>query len=704
MRRELQTARVLAESRSSGRNTRGALFLSLKSTQHHFGDVPKILKQSGWDVRQETEQDRAPLVLTPTMLDGVHLVCHTDGTNTNSREIYQQCQRYAIPTALQMDGVVEYANTFLNPKSGHAFLRPAPAEFVCAASSHDQRILQSLGNQTIATGLPRLDGFANAVEQYQKKSEPIGVLVATANEPACTKGGRQRVLEELASLKAALKQRAVPVRWRISHEFAKLLSVQRDESPLVESMASTCAVLTTVSTLAIESMLANLPTAIIHPHPWPLWIPSAWIWNGSSTKGVQDDCESIKALRGVDAASSRVAEESMQGVMQSNQPCKENDVNLMLDSLLEPDQSTMSLQSHIRKIYSTGCASQSVVDVLQEKAYSSSVSLEKCVPDISYPATGSTLERAVHEAIGNGFAKICILTSRSKAAGLAATLAPHMQSIAGFVIANASPNAQYLGKPVWSHKDGLDPNHVDCLLIDECLNDIYLQLLRHSYLSGEPPPCFQTDICVRLIGKDQSNMNHLESVFADIKARRKQGNILTTLEPGFINAQSVRPTESNLPKASMLILRGGEDDFSHYAQLKKQRQAGLLIRSLVWSDAELTAPQRFAALIKDNKISHYAIFGAGRHTVRLLLNSEVSIQPSCILDDHAIDGMEIWGIPVLHPISFSNSDCSNIEAIIISSCQYQSELTQNCKAHFGDSIQIYHLYDSISMTAREHQK
>ena len=55
-----------------------------------------------------------------------------------------------------MDGITEYRNTFENPRVEHDFLRPAPVDVVACAGRVDERHLRGLGNDAIATGLPRL--------------------------------------------------------------------------------------------------------------------------------------------------------------------------------------------------------------------------------------------------------------------------------------------------------------------------------------------------------------------------------------------------------------------------------------------------------------------------------------------------------------------------------------------------------------------
>src|SRR5690606_2897275 len=116
-------------------------------------------------------------------------------------------------TVLLMDGIVEWRNTFVNPRVGEAFLRPAPVELIACAGENDRRILESLGNRAVATGLPRL-AAAGRTPPLSDSEAPV--LVATARTPAFTLAERTRLLAALAKLRDALEVGGVPVVWRLT--------------------------------------------------------------------------------------------------------------------------------------------------------------------------------------------------------------------------------------------------------------------------------------------------------------------------------------------------------------------------------------------------------------------------------------------------------------------------------------------------------
>lgn len=183
------------------------------------------------------------------------------------------------PTVLLVDGVMEFANTCMNPWLGPAHLRRMPHDVVLAMGPLQGAILEALGNRVMVTGLPRLDGFAGRVARARNHIEPDRyVLVSTALAPAMDDGALSRVGSMLRSLREILREHGLEARWRVDAALARGLGVPADDTPLALSLAGARATITTASTLGVESMLAGVPTAVAHPHPWPLWAPAGWVW------------------------------------------------------------------------------------------------------------------------------------------------------------------------------------------------------------------------------------------------------------------------------------------------------------------------------------------------------------------------------------------------------------------------------------------
>jgi len=318
-----------------------ALLIALSCGHHHFPGVAQALNARDWATTTDTAQHHPPLTLSKDQLDHADLILHPDGVNHNATNLLIQTREASKPLVLLMDGVLEYANTFLNPNAGPNFLRPAPGNLVLASGAHDTKVLQALGNHAIATGLPRLAEFARCFKAKPTEPQSTTILIATANQPAFTPESKARLLATLDKIKAAAARRSITLRWRIADELAAELKITNDPRGLAESIASSDAVLTTASTLAIESMIADRPTAIIHPHPWPLWIPAAWIYQPQTSQSI-DHTLAVNTH-----AANTAAAESIAQITQSTPSHHTVNLDSLLDSLLAPDPSLLALQSRI---------------------------------------------------------------------------------------------------------------------------------------------------------------------------------------------------------------------------------------------------------------------------------------------------------------------------------------------------------------------
>ncbi|MBC7772132.1 MAG: hypothetical protein H7210_06540, partial [Pyrinomonadaceae bacterium] len=196
-----------------------------------------------------------------------------------SRFVIRQARRVGGTSVMVMDGLAEWRNTFVNPIASERFLRPAPVDIIACAGEIDRRILIAMGNNAVATGLPRLQAIASAQGARAKRRTGGArrIMIATAKTPAFNPEEQTRLVIALGNLGHAADMLGVEVVWRLTDALASKLNVKRDESPLPESFARVSAVITTPSTLMIESMICGLPTALLHPHAAPLWQPSLWV-------------------------------------------------------------------------------------------------------------------------------------------------------------------------------------------------------------------------------------------------------------------------------------------------------------------------------------------------------------------------------------------------------------------------------------------
>mgnify|MGYP001791371300 CR=1 FL=1 len=254
-----------------------------------FAGVPEQLSNSGHEVRYERLWDREMRFghhAQPGVIEDAHALAFADLSYNAHLAPARFARERGIPTVLLVDGVVEHANTYSNPWLGPTHLQNTPHDLVLAMGRWQGELLERLGNRVIVTGLPRLDGFESRVAEARRHTEPgQWLLVSTALTPALDEAARGRVLEMLAQIRTSARLRNLPVRWRTDSTLASQLGVQRDESPLAESLAGARATLSTASTLVVESMIAGVPTAVAHPHCWPLWVPAAWTWRAREDDG-----------------------------------------------------------------------------------------------------------------------------------------------------------------------------------------------------------------------------------------------------------------------------------------------------------------------------------------------------------------------------------------------------------------------------------
>ncbi len=271
------------------------------SSEHDFAGLAEALCARGLQPLRMSEIDAAAA-------DNVAAVVVRDLESPLCRYALRRAAAAGARTVLLMDGIVEWRNTFTNPRVGPDFLRPAPVELIACAGENDRRILESLGNRAIATGLPRL---TTVVAALLPPDDNAPVLIATARTPAFDGEQRRRLLDALARLKAALSVRGVPVLWRLTGGLHHEIDVPNDEGPLSDALARCQAVLTTPSTLLLEAMLAGRPVGLIHPHATPLWPLAPVVWRDghaaeargqSACLGSGDACREVSLEEFIESA------------------------------------------------------------------------------------------------------------------------------------------------------------------------------------------------------------------------------------------------------------------------------------------------------------------------------------------------------------------------------------------------------------------
>ncbi len=199
-----------------------------------------------------------------------------------------------IPTFHVLDGAVRWQNLFDNPRSsvpenGPSFLQPLMAECTVVIGPMQAQILRWLGNPGVILplGLPRLDGHRRAPCRMGGPEAGTRLLIATNNTPWYTDSQREffepRFRELVKRLLDACRRRNLPVAVRPSNLGPNLSPGPEcwpgnngTRVPFTEDLTTAAAVITTPSTIAIEAMLAGIPTLVYDPYADPMLNPSAW--------------------------------------------------------------------------------------------------------------------------------------------------------------------------------------------------------------------------------------------------------------------------------------------------------------------------------------------------------------------------------------------------------------------------------------------
>ena len=205
-------------------------------------------------------------------------------------------QESSVPVLILADGILEYRNTWEHPElADGSMFQPLVGHKVACIGRGQARILESWGNPGKAevVGLPRLDDVLNQEPAPIQSDGMFRLLVATANTPAFDEGQRETVIDSLSLIKERLSvigkinQREVQTTWRLTDNLEQAVGLPSanemelaDRPTLAEEIDAADAVITTPSTLFLESALKQRPTAILDFHNSPHFVPAAWMING----------------------------------------------------------------------------------------------------------------------------------------------------------------------------------------------------------------------------------------------------------------------------------------------------------------------------------------------------------------------------------------------------------------------------------------
>ncbi len=195
-----------------------------------------------------------------------------------------------VPVLILADGILEYRNTWEHPDlSDGSIFQPLCGHKLACIGRGQARVVETWGNvgKCEVVGLPRLDEVMASEPPAPRTTGPFRVLVATASSPAFDEQQQEtvvrslRLLQQRLSGSATINERPIEVTWRLSRdlepELGLDLSHTEERSPLGEVIDSVDAVITTPSTVYLESTLRKRPTAILDFHNRPQYVTSAWV-------------------------------------------------------------------------------------------------------------------------------------------------------------------------------------------------------------------------------------------------------------------------------------------------------------------------------------------------------------------------------------------------------------------------------------------
>ncbi len=194
-----------------------------------------------------------------------------------------------LPVLILSDGILEYRNTWEHPELPEGSLfQPLFGHKIACIGKSQVRAIEAWGNlgRCECGGLPRLDAVVAAKPPKVNREGTFKLLIATANTPAFDDDQRKTVVDSLTHLKriidanTVINGRDVEVVWRLTSGLDEEIGLPVPEKGKKPSLLSVIdkvdAVITTPSTLYLESVLKKRPTAILDFHNTPMYVSSAW--------------------------------------------------------------------------------------------------------------------------------------------------------------------------------------------------------------------------------------------------------------------------------------------------------------------------------------------------------------------------------------------------------------------------------------------
>ncbi len=193
-----------------------------------------------------------------------------------------------VPVLILADGILEYRNTFEHPElADGAMFKPLMGHKLACIGRSQARWAEAWGNvgKCEVIGIPRFDETKSVPKTIPTDDQPWRILIATASTPWFNNTQRDEVLAALTDLREhftahpTFNDRPIQLEWRMNEELHKFLSEgswQRKRPLLATLFPGIDAVITTPSTVQLESALVGIPVAVIDYHNSPQFTPMAW--------------------------------------------------------------------------------------------------------------------------------------------------------------------------------------------------------------------------------------------------------------------------------------------------------------------------------------------------------------------------------------------------------------------------------------------
>ncbi len=197
-----------------------------------------------------------------------------------------------VPILILADGILEYRNTFEHPDlADGSMFKPLMGHKLACIGPSQARWLEAWGNvgKCEITGIPRFDTVEARAPSSSSDAatgeRPAKILVATASTPWFNESQRADVVAGIEDVRDVLSSvrthdgRPVEPRWRMNEELHRLTRLgawQRKRPALADLLKEVDAVITTPSTVQLESALYGLPVAVLDYHNSPRFTPMAW--------------------------------------------------------------------------------------------------------------------------------------------------------------------------------------------------------------------------------------------------------------------------------------------------------------------------------------------------------------------------------------------------------------------------------------------